>query len=124
MKRFIIRIVTLTRLAIQRGVIMSISFALFLLGACEQNPPTSHQDSNGLLQGSAMLCKQVVSLDAHSSFAAQVPFASGLINGFAILSYAGITDTGAASITGNNGASPITGSSVLFPLVGPISSLH
>jgi hypothetical protein len=103
---------TLTRPAIRPAVIMSISLAMFLFAACESNSPSGSQDINGPLSEATTLSKSAVSLDAASSFAVQTPVALGLTDGFAILSYAGITNTGPTSITGNVGASPITGASL------------
>ena len=55
---------------------------------------------------------QATALVGASNFAVQTPVNLGLTDGFAILSYAGITNTGPTSITGDVGASPITGASM------------
>ncbi|MDP1676445.1 MAG: ice-binding family protein [Bacteroidota bacterium] len=103
---------TITRSAIRPAVIMSISLAMFLFAACESNSPSSQQDISGPVSEARTVNKSVVSLDAVSNLAVQTPVNLGLSDGFAILSYAGITNTGSTSITGNIGASPITGASL------------
>ena len=55
----------------------------------------------------------------------QAPVTLGLTDGFAILSYAGITNTGSTSITGNVGASPITGASMTgFETVALVGTIY
>jgi hypothetical protein len=108
MKNANIQIHTIARPA----VIMSISLAMFLFAACESNSPSTQQDITGPSSTSAMIHKSAVSLDAVSNLAVQAPVNLGLADGFAILSYAGITNTGITSITGNLGASPITGAAL------------
>ncbi|MDP1675434.1 MAG: ice-binding family protein, partial [Bacteroidota bacterium] len=103
---------TITRSAIRPAVIMSISLAMFLFAACESNSPSSQQDISGPVSEARTINKSVVSLDAVSNLAVLAPVNLGLADGFAILSYAGITNTGNTSITGNLGASPITGAAL------------
>ena len=55
----------------------------------------------------------------------QAPVALGLTDGFAILSNAGITNTGPTSITGDVGASPITGASMTgFETVALVGTIY
>jgi uncharacterized repeat protein (TIGR02543 family) len=55
----------------------------------------------------------------------QAPVTLGLTDGFAILSYAGITNTGPTSITGDVGASPITGASMTgFETVASVGTIY
>ena len=55
----------------------------------------------------------------------QAPVTLGLTDGFAILSYAGITNTGPTSITGDVGASPITGASMTgFETVALVGTIY
>ena len=103
---------TLTRPAIRPAIIMSISLAMFLFAACESNSPSSAQDLSGPISEATTINKSAVSLDAALKQAVQTPVNLGLADGFAILSYAGITNTGPTSITGNLGASPITGAAL------------
>ena len=116
MKNAIVR--TLTRLAIRPAVIMSISFAMFLFAACELNAPSGPQDLqdlNGPLSKATRLSK----------LAGQAPVALGSTGGFAILSYAGITNTGLTAITGDVGASPITGASMTgFETVALVGTIY
>jgi len=54
-----------------------------------------------------------------------LPVTLGLTDGFAILSYAGITNTGPTSITGDVGASPITGDSMTgFETVALVGTIY
>jgi len=54
-----------------------------------------------------------------------LPVTLGLTDGFAILSYAGITNTGPTSITGDVGASPITGASMTgFETVALVGTIY
>ena len=99
---------TITRPAI----IMSISLAMFLFAACESNSPSTQQDISGPSSTATAINKSAASFDAVSNLAVQAPVNLGLADGLAILSYAGITNTGNTSITGNIGASPITGASL------------
>ncbi len=55
----------------------------------------------------------------------QAPVTLGLTDGFAILSYAGITNTGPTSIIGDVGASPITGASMTgFETVALVGTIY
>ncbi len=59
------------------------------------------------------------------AFSQQAPVTLGLTDGFAILSYAGITNTGPTSITGDVGASPITGASMTgFETVALVGTIY
>jgi hypothetical protein len=59
------------------------------------------------------------------AFSQQAPVTLGLTDGFAILSYAGITNTGLTSITGDVGASPITGASMTgFETVALVGTIY
>ena len=103
---------TITRSAIRPAIIMSISLAMFLFAACESNSPSTQQDISGPSSTATAINKSAASFDAVSNLAVQAPVNLGLADGLAILSYAGITNTGNTSITGNIGASPITGASL------------
>ena len=70
----------------------------FLFAAYELNSPSGTQELNGPLSKATTLNKSAVLLDAALSFAVQVPVNLGLTDGFAILSYAGITNTGPTSM--------------------------
>jgi hypothetical protein len=62
---------------------------------------------------------------ASAGGAGQAPVTLGLTDGFAILSYAGITNTGPTSITGDVGASPITGASMTgFETVALVGTIY
>jgi hypothetical protein len=59
------------------------------------------------------------------AFSQQAPITLGLTDRFAILSYAGITNTGPTSITGDIGASPITGASMTgFNTVALVGTIY
>ncbi|MFA5834663.1 MAG: ice-binding family protein [Bacteroidota bacterium] len=103
---------TITRSAIRPAIIMSISLAMFLFAACESNSPSTQQDISGPSSAARTINESAVPFDVVSNLAVQEPVNLGLADGFAILSYAGITNTGNTSITGNLGASPITGAAL------------
>jgi len=112
MKHAIVRTLSLTQIAIRATVMASISFAVILFSACELNEPYGPQDLNGPLSKAATFSESALSVDSTSNVAVLAPVNLGLNDGFAILSYAGITNTGPTSVTGNIGASPITGAAL------------